>query len=116
MEQELTAEMRAGGTAVATALERFGDELRAAVPVGANDINELSNSIDSDLERSRRLFAGAWSASREEAAAALAIVTLVALVGSPASHSRVPVAARATAAAVVTAAAAAVAMPARSSS
>ena len=56
MEQALTAEMRAGGAAVATALERFGGELRAAVPAGENDLNELSNSIDSDLERSRRLF------------------------------------------------------------
>jgi len=55
MEQALTAEMRAGGTAVATTLERFGSELRAAVPVGANDINELSNSIDSDLDASLRL-------------------------------------------------------------
>jgi putative membrane protein len=56
MEQTLTAEMRAGGTAVATALERFGSELRAAAPVGPNDVNELSNSIDSDLDASLRLF------------------------------------------------------------
>lgn len=56
MENALTAEMRAGGTAVATALERFGAELRAAAPVSPNDINELSNSIDSDLDASLRLF------------------------------------------------------------
>jgi uncharacterized membrane protein len=56
MEQALTAEMRAGGKHVAAALERFTDELRTAVPIGENDLNELSNSIDSDLERSRRLF------------------------------------------------------------
>jgi putative membrane protein len=56
MEQALTAEVRSGGTHVATALERCTDELRAAAPVGENDINELSNSIDSDLEASRRLF------------------------------------------------------------
>ena len=56
MEAALTAEMGGGGAAVAAALERCADELRAASPVGENDINELSNSIDSDLERSRRLF------------------------------------------------------------
>jgi uncharacterized membrane protein len=56
MEQALTAEMGAGGKHVAAALERCTTELRAAVPVGENDLNELSNSIDSDLERSRRLF------------------------------------------------------------
>ncbi len=53
MEQALTAEMRAGGTQVATALEKLAGELRAAVPAGPNDLNELSNSIDSDLERKR---------------------------------------------------------------
>jgi putative membrane protein len=56
MEGELTVAMKSGGTAVATALERFATELRAAAPVGPDDINELSNSIDSDLEASRRLF------------------------------------------------------------
>jgi uncharacterized membrane protein len=56
MEQALTAEMSSGGKHVAAALERFAAELRAAAPVGENDLNELSNSIDSDLERSRRLF------------------------------------------------------------
>jgi putative membrane protein len=56
MEQSLTAEMSGGGKHVAAALERFAAELRAAVPVGENDLNELSNSIDSDLARSRRLF------------------------------------------------------------
>jgi putative membrane protein len=57
LEAALTAEMRGGGASVAAALERFTDELRKAVPVGADDTNELSNSIDSDLARSRRLFA-----------------------------------------------------------
>lgn len=56
MEAALTAEMKHGGAAVAAALEKLGGELRAAAPVGENDLNELSNSIDSDLERSRRLF------------------------------------------------------------
>lgn len=56
MEAALAAEMRGGGAHVAAALERFADELRQAAPVGADDTNELSNSIDSDLERSRRLF------------------------------------------------------------
>jgi putative membrane protein len=56
LEQALTAEMGGGGAAVAAALERCATELREAVPVGENDTNELSNSIDSDLERSRRLF------------------------------------------------------------
>lgn len=56
MEQALTAEMKAGGAAVAAALERLATDLRAAAPVGENDLNELSNSIDSDLARSRRLF------------------------------------------------------------
>jgi hypothetical protein len=53
IEQSLTAEMRGGGTQVATALEKLAGELRAAVPAGPNDLNELSNSIDSDLERKR---------------------------------------------------------------
>ena len=56
MEAALTAEMNNGGAAVATALEKLGAELAQALPVGENDTNELSNSIDSDLERSRRLF------------------------------------------------------------
>ncbi|HEY5952441.1 MAG TPA: hypothetical protein VIV40_43380 [Kofleriaceae bacterium] len=56
MERALTDEMRAGGKHVAAALERFAPDLRAAAPVGENDLNELSNSIDSDLDRSRRLF------------------------------------------------------------
>ena len=51
MEQELTAEMSAGGTAVAAMLERWRNELQKLLPVGENDINELSNSIDSDMER-----------------------------------------------------------------
>lgn len=50
MESALTAAMRGGGTRVATELERFASELHAAVPVGENDINELSDAIDSDLE------------------------------------------------------------------
>ena len=54
MEQSLTSEMRGGGKQVATALERCATELRAAAPVGDNDVNELSDSIDSDLARSRR--------------------------------------------------------------
>jgi putative membrane protein len=49
MEQALTAEMRHGGAAVATALEQLAAELRDAMPVAADDIDELSNSIDSDL-------------------------------------------------------------------
>ncbi|HEY5927011.1 MAG TPA: hypothetical protein VIV11_35230 [Kofleriaceae bacterium] len=56
MEAALTAEMGGGGAAVAAALERLATDLHAVAPVGDNDINELSNSIDSDLERSRRLF------------------------------------------------------------
>ena len=55
MEQALAAEMRAGGAAVAAALEKLASDLHAAAPVAAHDIDELSNSIDSDLER-RRLF------------------------------------------------------------
>jgi putative membrane protein len=51
MEHALTAAMSGGGAQVATVLERFAGELHAAVPAGENDINELSNSIDSDLER-----------------------------------------------------------------
>ena len=54
MEQALTAEMAGGGASVAAALERFAAELQKAAPVGANDVNELSNSIDSDLERKER--------------------------------------------------------------
>lgn len=53
MEGTLTAAMRDGGTAVATALEKLAGELRTAAPVGADDVNELSDSIDSDLERKR---------------------------------------------------------------
>jgi putative membrane protein len=53
MEQALSVEMSRSGASVAAALERLADELRAAAPVGANDLNELSNSIDSDLEASR---------------------------------------------------------------
>jgi putative membrane protein len=56
MEKVLTAEMRFGGARVAAALERIADEMRATMPVGEHDLNELSNSIDSDLARSRRLF------------------------------------------------------------
>jgi uncharacterized membrane protein len=56
LEQSLTVEMRAGGKHVAAALERCAADLRAVAPVGDNDVNELSDSIDSDLARSRRLF------------------------------------------------------------
>jgi putative membrane protein len=51
MEQALAAEMRAGGARVAAALERFGEQLRAAAPVRDDDTTELSDAIDSDLER-----------------------------------------------------------------
>jgi putative membrane protein len=54
MEAALTAEMHAGGKHVAAALEKFTAELAKLAPVGHADINELSNSIDSDLERRRR--------------------------------------------------------------
>lgn len=56
MEQALTAEITRGGAAVAGALEGLAAELAAAAPVGAHDIDELSNAIDSDLGRRRRLF------------------------------------------------------------
>lgn len=49
----LTAAMRDGGAAVAHALERTAASLAAAMPRNSNDINELSNAIDSDLERRR---------------------------------------------------------------
>jgi putative membrane protein len=54
MEQALSAEMKHGGAAVATALEKLCNQLRDAMPIGGDDTDELSNSIDSDL--GRRLF------------------------------------------------------------
>ena len=56
MESTLVGEMRHGGARVAAALERFADELRVAAPVAEDDVDELSNAIDSDLARSPRLF------------------------------------------------------------
>lgn len=56
MERTLTGAMRRGGAAVASALERFAGELAAIAPVRDDDINELPNSIDSDLAAGRRLF------------------------------------------------------------
>lgn len=56
MEQHLAAQMRGGGARVAAALLRLADELRELLPVGEHDVNELSNAIDSDLPRGRRLF------------------------------------------------------------
>lgn len=56
MEQALTAEVTRGGAAVAGALEALAPELASIAPVSAHDIDELSNAIDSDLERKRRLF------------------------------------------------------------
>jgi putative membrane protein len=53
MEAALTAEMEGGGKYVAGALERFAADLAKAAPVGEADLNELSNSIDSDLPRRR---------------------------------------------------------------
>ena len=53
IEQALTAEMRGGGARVASVLERFAGELHTAAPVGDDDVNELSDAIDSDLERAR---------------------------------------------------------------
>lgn len=47
----LTAAMRDGGTNVARALERTAELLAAAMPRNTRDINELSDDIDSDLER-----------------------------------------------------------------
>jgi putative membrane protein len=58
LELALTAEMRGGGAAVAGALERCAKDLHGVMPVGEHDLNELSNSIDSDLEHRRRPFRG----------------------------------------------------------
>ena len=111
MERALTAAMRAGGTAVATALER-SPRAGGARAVGADDINELPDAIDSDLERSPT---PAWSASRDDGALPRSLVALVALAGSPASRRAARWRRELLAAAAVMAAVAAAA-PARSSS
>lgn len=51
LERELTAAMHGGGAAVSKRLAAFAPELGKALPRHAQDVNELPDTIDSDLER-----------------------------------------------------------------
>lgn len=53
-EQALTAAMAHGGAAVARELERLATSLGAAMPVREGDVNELPDTVDSDLDRRSR--------------------------------------------------------------
>ena len=50
-ERALTAAMPHGGAAVARELERLAGSLGAAMPVREGDVNELPDTVDSDLDR-----------------------------------------------------------------
>ena len=52
--RSLTAAIASGGAAVARQLERFAPALAAAMPRRGDDVYELSDAIDSDLERAER--------------------------------------------------------------
>lgn len=52
--RSLTAAIASGGAAVARQLERFAPALATAMPRRDDDVNELSDAIDSDLERAER--------------------------------------------------------------
>jgi hypothetical protein len=43
-----------GGAAVARELERLASSLGAAMPVREGDVNELPDTVDSDLDRRSR--------------------------------------------------------------
>jgi putative membrane protein len=49
LEREMTAAMHSGGARVATLLEKFSAELAVAAPRRHDDVNELPDTIDSDL-------------------------------------------------------------------
>ena len=53
-EQALTAAIPHGGAAVARALEHLATALGAAMPVREGDVNELPDTVDSDLDRRSR--------------------------------------------------------------
>ncbi len=52
LERELTAAMGDGGAAVSKRLAAFAPELAKALPRHAEDVNELPDTVDSDLGRS----------------------------------------------------------------
>jgi uncharacterized membrane protein len=51
LERELTAAMSKGGAEVSKRLAAFAPELAKALPRQAQDVNELPDTVDSDLER-----------------------------------------------------------------